>query len=460
MLPRAFLLLGLASLSAVAQTPTREEQALKARITPEVMVVKEASPAVVYIVSSGRTTVGYDIFNRPVQQMGSSAGTGVMVDEEGFLVTNYHVVENANGREGGKLEVQFDSSVDPKTYEAQLVSYVPEEDLALLKISGDRKFPTVKMGTSVDLLIGERVIAIGNPFQQKLSVSSGIISGLHRQLDVPKSNLKFNDLIQTDASINHGNSGGPLLNINAELIGINTVVKEGAENMGFAIPVDRVRDVLLNKLFAPEWAPAWLGFELGPPPSMTVAQVRAGSPAGDAGIAVGDTLLSIDGLPLLPARLSGEPLDEALAAKTAREEYTKRSLALLPEVAVTLRLASASGQRDVTLSGWRRVDGVLYDRLGLTARAVTVIPGMMLQIDRIAPDGPAAAIGLAVGDVIDAVRVESAPRSYTLSAPDMLAQLVRPLQAQTTLAIDVLRDEDHDRRLEQGELFKGRLTLR
>src|SRR5687767_9048124 len=203
------LILGSMGLWPGPQAPAPDERAQR-RVTPEVLVVREASPAVVYIVSTGYTSA-FDIFGQPVRQENRSAGTGVMVDPEGFLVTNFHVVANAAGASGGRLEVQFDNAVDERTYSAQLVSYVQREDLALLKIVGDRKFPVVKMGTSADLMIGERVIAIGNPYQQKLSVSAGIIAGLHRELDVPGSRLQFNDLFQTDASINHGNSGGPLL---------------------------------------------------------------------------------------------------------------------------------------------------------------------------------------------------------------------------------------------------------
>ncbi|MEO6711509.1 MAG: trypsin-like peptidase domain-containing protein, partial [Planctomycetota bacterium] len=346
MVVRSLLLLSIAAIAQVAQSPSADE-AYKRRVTPEALVVKESSPAVVYIVSSGYV-MSYDLWGRPTKQPNRSAGTGVMVDPEGFLVTNFHVVANAAGIDGGSLEVQFDSDVDAKTYPAQLVSYVQQEDLALLKIQGDRKFPTVKMGSSLDLIIGERVVAIGNPFQQKLSVSAGIISGLHRQLSVPGSGLEFNDLIQTDASINHGNSGGPLLNINGELIGINTVVKEGAENMGFAIPVDRVRDVLLNQLFAPEWAPAWLGFELEAPPSLKISQVWAGSPASDAGIEVGDAILGLSGTPLLAPASGDTPRDADASLKLAREEYTKRTLALAPDTNVVLRLKSAKGERDVT----------------------------------------------------------------------------------------------------------------
>lgn len=439
-----------------AQEEPAADERFQRRITPEVLVVREASPAVVYIVSSG-FQVTYDIFQQEYRQPTSSVGTGVVVDADGFVVTNFHVVANTVPY-GGKLEVQFDTSVDESTYEAQLVSYVPSEDLALLKIRTERKFPTITMGTSSDLMIGERVIAIGNPYRQKLSVSAGLISGLHRELAVPSSGLKFTDLIQTDASINHGNSGGPLLNINGELIGINTVVREGAENMGFAIPVDRVRDVLTVELFAPRWERAWLGFELEAEPSLRVARVRAESPAALAGLAVGDTIVAIDGQ--LLDRRDAATNSSTTPRKTPREEYKHRRLTLLPGVDVALRVRGSEGERELTLRGWSKVDGILFDRLGLTCEVVRVGRGMMLQVARVATDGPASTIGLAPGDVVDAVRPAGTARAWSLSQPEVLARLVVEMAAGTELEIDVLRDENKNRMLEPAELLKGRLTLR
>lgn len=444
------------------QRDSAVDERAERRITPEVLVVREASPAVVYIVSTG-VEVFQDIFGRPVGQPNRSAGTGVMVDADGFLVTNFHVVANVaalegSRSEGARIEVQFDSEVDPKTYQAQLVSFARSEDLALLKITGERKFPTVKLGISSDLMIGERVIAIGNPFQQKLSVSAGIISGLHRDLTVQGSLYRFNDLIQTDASINHGNSGGPLLNINGELIGINTVVREGAENMGYAIPVDRVRDVLLNELFAPQWEKAWMGFELESEPSLKVARVQAGSPAAEAGIAVGDEITAIEGFVLAEVSSEARAAD-GKSPRTPRGEYNNRRLTLLPGVEVPLTLRNAAGPRAVTLRGWPKVDGILYERLGLTVGRVRVGAGTMLSVDRVAPGGPAAAIGLVKGDLIDALRSPDG-RTWSVSQPEGLARLVFALPAQSTLEIDVLRDEDRDFLLETGELFKGSLVLR
>jgi S1-C subfamily serine protease len=246
------------------------------RRTPVVRVVEQTSPAVVYIQTD--MAVQRDWFGRVFQPKG--AGSGVVILPEGFIVTNNHVVRNATS-----ITVSFDPKHDKRTYPAQLVSAVPNEDLALLKIPHERDFPTIPLGTSSDLMPGETVIALGNPLGQTHSVSQGIISGLHRNVDIAdrSQNLHFTDLIQTDASINFGNSGGPLLNIHGELIGINSVVNVQAENIGFAIPVDRVREVLEDQLLDPETASSFLGFDVARDDRLVVDEVlpgRGGRPAG------------------------------------------------------------------------------------------------------------------------------------------------------------------------------------
>ena len=127
---------------------------------------------------------------------------------------------------------------------AELISSDPDADLAVLKISSDQRFPTLALGDSSDLMIGEPVIAVGNPLGYSHTVSTGIVSAVHRDLkdsDEPKA---LQDLIQTDAAINPGNSGGPLLNAYGEVIGINTAVRSDAQNIGFSIPINRLRDLI------------------------------------------------------------------------------------------------------------------------------------------------------------------------------------------------------------------------
>jgi C-terminal processing protease CtpA/Prc len=125
-----------------------------------------------------------------------------------------------------------------------------------------------------------------------------------------------------------------------------------------------------------------------------------------------------------------------------------------------VRLRSDAGEREVRLRGWSKVDGILFDRLGLTVQMVRVGYGTMLSVVKVAPDGPALAIGLLPGDVIDAVRNTETGHAWRLARPDELARVVFEMAANSSLEIDILRDENQDRRLEPGELFKGRLTLR
>ena len=271
------------------------------RRTPIVRVAQNSAPAVVFIQTDGvRSEQNMWGFTR--QRRVSGSGSGVVILPEGFIVTNYHVVRNANSR----ITVSFNPQYDDRVYPAQLVSFVKDEDLALLKIPHERDFPTIPLGTSSDLMPGETVVAIGNPHGQTHSVSQGIISGLHRNIKIPldtDTTLHFDDLIQTDASINLGNSGGPLLNIHGDLIGITTLVKAEAENMGYAIPVDRVRSVLANRLFSPEWERTWLGFDLRPEGpegagtagDLLVGTVVPGGPADLAGLPSGARLVAMDG---------------------------------------------------------------------------------------------------------------------------------------------------------------------
>jgi serine protease Do len=425
--------------TAGAQDPESYDIALQRRITPEVRVVREVAPAVVSIeATQAPYFAGFDLrTGQPIKNQMVTRGTGVVVDADGFIVTNFHVVANAQS-----IKVQFDKATDPTEYLAELVSYVDREDLALLKINGARKFPVVTMGSSSDLMIGERVIAIGNPYHQQLSASSGMISGLHREKSVENIGLAFTDLIQTDASINPGNSGGPLLNVNGEMIGLNTLVQTEAENMGFAIPVDRVREVLADQLFAPAWDRTWLGFELGAPSPLTVSRIFASGPADEAGLEVGDSLIALEGQALVDAK-----------------DFGKRKLVLVPNQPVKVRVRRQGAERDLILRGWKKADGILFQRLGLTVQAIQVYPYQLLRVDKVLAGGPAAALGLTSRDVIDAVQVEGSDQAWTLHLPESFARLVADLKTGTVLEIDVLRDENKNGRLEREELLKGKLAV-
>jgi len=222
-----------------------------ARNSPIVKVVKEWSPSVVNI-STERVVLlqqqpywqayggAFDEFFKQFAQSTVSAmklkgiGSGVVVSKEGLIVTNAHVVNMAS-----KVYVILS---DGKTAEAQVAAVSASDDIAILKIMPPENLKPVKLAK--DIMIGETVVSIGNPFGLENSVSAGIISGTNRSFSLPAQGLNFGGLLQTDASINIGSSGGALLNLEGELVGINLAVVQGAQSIGFAIPAPTIKEIL------------------------------------------------------------------------------------------------------------------------------------------------------------------------------------------------------------------------
>ncbi len=433
----------------LANTPAQDLDLLHNRVTPVVRVVQKAAPSVVYITTSQTRTVPGNFFQPPKEVTQGGSGSGVVVNENGYLVTNYHVIE---GADEGSLRVSFDPKYDEgRIYPAEVISFFPQEDLALLKITGEEPFDKVRMGTSSDLMIGERVVAIGNPYGQTHTVSTGIISGLHRDIGVKAATgrqLLFSNLIQTDASINFGNSGGPLLNINGELIGINTVVNAQAENIGYAIPVDRVRKVLNEHLLSPALARAWFGFKLDLE-DLRVVSVTSGSPAAEAGIQVGDRLSSLAGQDILGS-----------------DDYRYKRLALSPGEPSAMSFRRKGQRIDVSMVGWDRVSGLLFDRMGLTVEQIRTRVGIYrierLRVIGTRPEGPAHSLGLQPGDLINIVTAETGDALYAQNSFD-LALFIDQLKPETSLQLEIWRDDNRngyfDRTKEISEIYNGTLKL-
>ncbi|MFT4538234.1 MAG: serine protease Do [Planctomycetota bacterium] len=429
----------LLSLVALPQDLTTEEayRELESidRVTPVVRVVQAVKPTVVFIETEAREAVRSGFWGM-VQRKTSGSGSGVVVHPTGYVVTNYHVVQGSE-----KIHVSFDDRKG--RYEAQLVSYVSSEDLALLKIESktDEPFPTVRLGQSSDLFPGERVVAIGNPMGQTHTVSQGIISGLHRDVEIPERGLAFKDLIQTDASINFGNSGGPLLNIHGELIGINTAVNREAENIGFAIPVDRLDQVLTDILF-PMARKTWLGFDVADGNPLVVNKVWPGSPAAMAGICEGDHVLGLEGKAL-------ESVDD----------FVHASLELEPYQDVQLSIGSSDGQAKVEIASWDKLDGLLFERFGITVQEIVVGRNSWVVIDRVRSDGPGDQLGLVSHDWIPAIQVPGQPFPYQIRNRRALAQLAEKLPSGTRLEVDIYRDDNDNRTYDREELYKGPLVV-
>ena len=231
------------------------------------------------------------------RQKHTSLGSGVIIDgDEGLILTNAHVIQKT-----GTIKVMLKDELE---FEAGIVGVDPNSDLAVLKIDSDSRLPAIKMGSSDDLMIGETVIAIGNPFGFSHTVTTGVISAVNRS--IRGEDRVYHDFIQIDASINPGNSGGPLLNINGDLIGINTAIYAKAQGIGFAIPISKARKVISDLIQYGEVKQAWIGITvqnmddklaryLGVPGQngIIIKTVEAKSPAEKAGLRESDIILAI-----------------------------------------------------------------------------------------------------------------------------------------------------------------------
>jgi len=289
-------------LAGFVATLPAQERANYDRKTPVVRVYERTHKAVVSITGERKITSSIwsdndwpDIFGPwgpRFQRQAKVLGSGVVVHEDGFIVTNSHVVESAQ-----KVTVFFSDGGDGVP--AKIVSIDQTKDLAVLLIDAKDKLPFIQLGRSYDLMIGETVIAIGNPYGYANTVTSGVISAVGRDIEVSENNW-LRGLIQTDAPINPGNSGGPLLNINGEMIGITTAIRAEAQNIGFAIPVDTLTDNLVHMLMPESLRRLRLGLVMGRTQSiggltgLVIDSVTKGSPAEEKGLAAGDLVLEVD----------------------------------------------------------------------------------------------------------------------------------------------------------------------
>jgi putative serine protease PepD len=231
-------------------------------------------------------------------------GSGFVIDKDGHVVTNYHVVQGAK-----KVQVSFS---DTELMDATVVGSDPSTDIAVLKIKGawSRSLTPLALGDSSAIQVGDAVVAIGNPFGLERTVTAGIVSALQRRIKAPNG-FQIDEVIQTDAAINHGNSGGPLLNANGEVIGVNSQIESesgGNVGIGFAIPIDTVKDVASQLIKSGKVEHAYLGIDMVPIDSdladnfrvpvdkgVLIQRVVAGSPAAQAGLKGGTTQVVLAG---------------------------------------------------------------------------------------------------------------------------------------------------------------------
>jgi serine protease Do len=385
---------GLSLAACLSPALAEDSEASSLRRTAIVRAVDEARPSVVNI--HGRKIVRDAATSTDARQV-NGMGTGVVIDERGYIVTNYHVVEGV-----ARIQVTLH---DETELVAQMVAHDPHTDLAIIKITTDQELPVIKTGTSRDLMAGEPVIAVGNAFGYTHTVTRGIISALHRTVQV-SDDQKYLDLIQTDASINPGNSGGPLLNIDGEMIGINVAVRVGAQGIGFAIPIDEAMEVtarLLNLEKLEHVSHGVIGqttFE-NDAAHFVVSAVRKDSAAEKCGLAPGDVVLSAGDSKVVRSldferALLGHKAGEEVAVTVKRNAETL-TVSLILENAARSTLAQASTEKD---PHWDTLGVKLALMNGGEFRQLNSRYRGGLKVLAVREDSPAARQGIRPGDVL------------------------------------------------------------
>ena len=391
------------------------------RRTPVVIAVEKAAPAVVNINTEETAPAranpfrkfGNPFFDKFFQDLlprrnskRRSLGSGVIIDPRGYIITNEHVVAKST-----RIKV---SLIDKREFDARLIGADIKSDLAIIKIDSKKALPYIKMGRSDDLMTGETVLAIGNPFGLQHTVTRGIISALNRTIS-SGNGVVYNDFIQVDASINPGNSGGPLLNIEGSLIGINSAIYREAEGIGFAIPIDHAKRIVNDLIQFGKVHRGWLGvavqdmtdnlvryFRLNRSRGALVVKVFKESPAAQAGVKRGDVILAVDNQDV-PGKsgyrqtLASYTVDDFLSLEVLRNG--KRHKFRLRVSAIPQRLAADFAMhwlgmrvRSITRPLIRRY------RLG-TEKGVVIVT--------VEPNGAVGRVGIRPGDVIRQINQES-----------------------------------------------------
>ena len=427
----------------------------EARSFPEfTQLVEEASPAVVNITATRQVTRNNRLESPNNQDMPEffrrffennpgrsqprpAAGSGFIISSDGYILTNNHVVEDAD-------EIIVALS-DRREREAELIGSDPASDLALLKINA-KDLPTVKLGNSERLKVGEWVVAIGSPFGFELSVTAGIVSAKGRSL--PDENGNYVPFIQTDVAINPGNSGGPLFDLEGEVVGINSQIftrSGGFMGLSFAIPIDVAMEVVEQLKEKGSVSRGWLGvliqrvdrdlaesFGLDRATGALITQVLIDSPAEQGGLKEGDVILKFNGrdidlssdLPHIVGRTKAESTVDVEIIRGGEPETLEVTVGLLPTREERISRASGPGTDN-------RLGLVVEDLAPQLQDQLSLEDGVVV---RRVIDGPARSAGIRHGDVITNIDGE------TIRNVSSFSEIVRDLPADTAIPVRVVRN--------------------
>ncbi len=393
------------------------------RRTPIVKAVEEVGTSVVNINTEEATSVArnpfrdsrspfFDQFFKEffprLNNKRRSLGSGVIIHPEGYILTNEHVVAKAT-----RIKVTL---IDKREFDARLVGADIKSDLAVIKIENKENLPHVSLGRSDDLMIGETVIAIGNPFGLQHTVTTGIISALHRSIKGGKNRV-YRGFIQLDASINPGNSGGPLLNVNGSLIGINTAIFKQAEGIGFAIPIDKAKRIINDLIRYGKVRRGWLGvsvqdmtqemlhfFHLNRIKGVVVSQVMEGSPGARGGLKRGDVILSLENTEVIDKpdysdRISTYPVGNIIYMQILRDGK---------EMSVSVKVSSL---KENQVAGYIKIWlGFGVDEIKKPLTQGFRLTNQGVVVTSVTPSSVSGKIGIRPGDIIrqvNQVRIKS-----------------------------------------------------
>ncbi len=383
-------------------------------------LAEASSPGVVNI-SAEKTLTGHPLeewfgipnfpFQLPEQgmprerkQLVPSLGTGFVISPDGYIVTNNHVIEDVE-----KITVKFN---DTRELPATVIGRDPKTDIGLIKVESKEPLFALPLGDSESVRPGEWVVAIGNPFGLEHTVTAGIVSAKHRNIE----HGAYDDYIQTDAAINPGNSGGPLLNLAGEVIGINTAINPRANTIGFAVPIDMAKAILPQLRASGHVTRGWLGVVIqGVSPEIAeelgleetkgalVSKVIEDGPAARAGIEKMDVIREFDGQPVdsyddLPRIVASTPVNkkvEMAVMRDGKRVVLQPKIAMLEEPELQKTSAASSPQSGAGAFGLsvQDITGDLAQQLGLEDTQGVVVSA-------VDPDGPASEAGIRRGDVI------------------------------------------------------------
>ena len=328
-------------------------------------------------------------------------GSGVIIDAEGHILTNHHVIKHAE-------DVRV-TLTDGREYEARVVGRDPKTDLAVLQVDAVELLPVATLGSSDTLRVGDWVMAIGNPFGLNHTVTAGIVSGKGRIIGAGP----YDDFIQTDASINPGNSGGPLFNLRGDVVGINTAMVPHGRGIGFAIPIDTAKPLIPQMVATGSVTRGYLGvsiqsvtpelaeaLKLEEAQGALVGEVMPDSPAAQAGLQTGDVITAFDGKPVatsrdLPGIVADTPVDQEVTVAVQRQGESIELPVIVGKMHV--ETAQVTGSQE---PGRGSLGLYLRDRQAEFRGGDDPMPDSGVLVTGVQPGSPAAASGIRGGDVI------------------------------------------------------------